>query len=281
MAARALLGFDVGNSCVKVGILGPSGLMDPLLVPHAHQERLRDGVVERIALVHTLLETIPAGKDPSAPRVVAAISTVNPPASENLRLLLEELHCDVAVELRSDGRLFREGYLGHRLQTPQTTGVDRVLSAIAALARSPGRSVIVVDAGSAVTVNLTTADRVFQGGAILPGFRLMGRGLHKGTAALPSVTVLEPPDARGDSTERAIAAGVYFAVLGGVERIVGELSRLPQVGGQAPEVFLAGGDAELLRQRWATPHTLAPHLVMEGLAIVLERMGIVERAERT
>ena len=147
--------------------------------------------------------------------------------------------------------------------------VDRILSAVGALERTPDRHVIVVDSGSAATVNLTTKDRVFRGGAIMPGFRLMGVALHRGTAALPSVTIDRRPPVLGDSTESSMSSGVYFAVAGGVDRLIREL--VASLGGDQSAVLLTGGDAELLSPGLTAPHTIVPHLVLEGLEIILKQ----------
>jgi type III pantothenate kinase len=126
---------------------------------------------------------------------------------------------------------------------PGRVGLDRLLNAVAAKKRlPPGQPAILVDAGTAVTVDWLDEAHAFRGGAIFPGFRLMARALHKHTALLPEVTVGPPaPALPGRSTVPAIRAGVFWAVLGGVELIA---RRLRQASPRPPHVFLTGGDAE-------------------------------------
>jgi pantothenate kinase type III len=190
----------------------------------------------------------------------AAISSVAQAAADRLLAYLAERQIHVSTVWRSDGALFETGLLTSDVDTPETTGVDRLLSAIGALERAPGRDVLVVDCGSAITVNATSANRVFRGGAIFPGLRLMAAGLNQNTAALPYVPIERIPPALGRSTRSAIAAGVAHAALGGIERILHELS-----GAVAPAIFLTGGDAEVLSPGLALSHTFAPHLVLEGI----------------
>src|SRR5207249_4465914 len=68
---------------------------------------------------------------------------------------------------------------------PERVGLDRLFNAVAVNARrAPEAAAVVVDAGSAVTVDWVDARGVFRGGAIFPGFRLMAEALHRYTALL-------------------------------------------------------------------------------------------------
>src|SRR5262249_12952781 len=72
-----------------------------------------------------------------------------------------------------------------RLEHPDRVGLDRLAAAVAAnVIRNPLRPAIVVDAGSAITVDLVAADGAFEGGVILPGFRMSAEALY-GADLLP------------------------------------------------------------------------------------------------
>ena len=148
---------------------------------------------------------------------------------------------------------------------PDKVGMDRLLNAVAANTRRPaGHAAIIVDAGSAVTVDLVDVSGVFRGGTIFPGLRLMAQSLHDYTAKLPVVGIDQPLSPPGTSTEKAIQAGVYQAVLGGVERIVTEL----QAFARTPcEIYFTGGDADLLAQRTTLPIQLWPEMTLEGVLL--------------
>lgn len=74
------------------------------------------------------------------------------------------------------------------LDRPDHVGIDRLLDALAAnQRRESGRPAIIIDAGSAVTVDLVDGDGAFAGGVIMPGLRLMSKALHDYTALLPLV----------------------------------------------------------------------------------------------
>ncbi len=114
--------------------------------------------------------------------------------------------------------------LAIRVEEPARVGIDRLLAAVAAnRLRAPDRAAIVVDLGTAITVDLVEADGGFAGGAILPGIGMAGRALAEQTDALPHI-VLEhsetPPLPLGKSTTAAIEAGLYWGTVGAVGELV-------------------------------------------------------------
>jgi type III pantothenate kinase len=255
MASSEFLLFDVGNTRVKSGVF-------------------RDGRLEQFSFCETAAESIALMVETFDLRNCqrrVALATVNGAVADQLRAQLQQSGTDADLVLRSDGGLFRAGFLSADLETPTTVGVDRLLSAIAARHRAPATTVLVVDCGSAITVNLTTAEGTFRGGAILPGVRLAAQSLQQGTFALPKVAVERPATPLGRSTEAAIRAGVYFGLAGAIDRLLWELVNRAPAAGNPWEVFVTGGDAGLLARALRTPHQVVDALVLEGLGLVAER----------
>ena len=131
------------------------------------------------------------------------------------------------------------------VQTPETTGIDRLLNARGAMRQWPGQAVIIVDSGTATTVDVV-ADNQFRGGAILPGVRLSTRALHEHTDALPlveteSLSVADmPPIAR--STNEAIQAGVLLGQVGAIRELS---TRIRQQHTEAGMVLTGGATSQL------------------------------------
>lgn len=154
-------------------------------------------------------------------------------------------------------------------ETPDTLGADRIAAAAAAWQRhgAPGgRSTISIDTGTATTVEVVTSDGVFLGGAILPGPRAMSRALHTATAQLPEVDVDADVEVIGRTTRSAIASGVTYGFVGGIEAI---LSRTASELPDAPIVVVTGGWSTLLHAHLDADVIVDPHLVLRGIDILL------------
>jgi type III pantothenate kinase len=150
-----------------------------------------------------------------------------------------------------------------QVPAPEQVGIDRLLNAVAANTRRPEQTAaVVVDAGSAVTVDYVDPAGAFRGGAIFPGLRLMAKALHDYTAALPLVEIdcAAPPP--GTSTVQAIRTGVYHAVLGGIHALI---ERYREGSGSDLTVFVTGGDGPLLSTGPQSTCELWPEMTLCGI----------------
>lgn len=161
------------------------------------------------------------------------------------------------------------------LEHPDRVGIDRLLDAVAANpARRAGAGAVLVDAGSAVTIDWVDSRGAFCGGAIMPGLRLMAEALHDYTALLPLLQVHEPAPLPGRSTPTAMQAGIFWAVAGGIRAILDAMT----AGSSLFDVFLTGGDAAKLeaplRERLPSVATLriVPFLTLEGTRLAAEAL---------
>jgi type III pantothenate kinase len=157
------------------------------------------------------------------------------------------------------------------LERPDHVGIDRLLDAVAANSRRvPGVPAIVIDAGTAVTVDWIDGAGAFRGGAILPGPRLMAQSLHDYTALLPLVEVpRRVPALPGTATIPAIEAGIFWAVAGGIKSLV---EVYESGAGTAAQLFLTGGDAAVLLAVLGTwgVHHYWPDMTLEGSRLTAE-----------
>jgi type III pantothenate kinase len=153
-----------------------------------------------------------------------------------------------------------------RYADPAQLGTDRWAALVGARAKF-AEPCVVVDAGTAVTVDALSASGEFLGGLILPGLELMAASLARGTARLGREA--GRVEAFPTSTADAIASGAVQAVCGAIDRTRAAL----QAAGEAvPHVVLSGGAAPLLAAHLAPPVSLVPTLVLDGLiAMARER----------
>ena len=228
---------DVGNSRIKWGRCAENRVAEMASLPHdeesAWQRQLDAWQI--------------------APGSTWAVSGVQPQVRTKLVEWLERLGAKVIV-LESFHQLLIPVIA---VEHPEQVGLDRLLNAVAVNSvRAPDNAAIIIDAGTAVTVDYVDAAGVFWGGAILPGLRLMAKALHDYTALLPFVEVADWVEPPGRNTEKALQSGIFRAVLGGIDRLVLEL--MAYAGGPC-EVYMAGGDASLLAPYLTCP-TVTPHL---------------------
>ncbi len=194
--------------------------------------------------------------------------------------------------------------IASRLIHPRRVGIDRVLNAVAAnVVRPAGRPAVIVDTGTATTVDLVAADGAFEGGAILPGFELCARALHFYTALLPQISIEELAtqscDPLGRETRAALRSGLFWGQLGAVKELIARLGgpaeagwdkaasaagpptedshssmvglrspsrACPALRDDAPLVLLTGGGAPLLAPQLASARW-EPGLSLQGLVL--------------
>lgn len=243
------LAFDIGNSAVKGGaFLG--------------------GRIQRTFRTARDAEAISAAIDKAVDRRTVAwagIASVVPDSTRLVIQLLDERGIP-GVVIRHDMRLpFRLDY-----GTPETLGSDRLAAAAAAwllFGAERRRSVIALDAGTAVTCEVVDRYGVYLGGTIAPGPVLMQRALNRETAQLPEVPLELPVSAVGRSTVEAIQAGAMY---GFVESVGGLLRRIGEEIGDEPYVVATGGWGTLLHDRIDAIDSIEPHLVLEGVRRIVE-----------
>lgn len=145
-------------------------------------------------------------------------------------------------------------------------GIDRLIAASAA-ADEFGDDVVVIDSGSAITVDLVRA-RTFRGGVILPGLTMQAKALASGTQKLSEVEFdREVPAIPARNTHDCIVAGVMRMTAAGIDAIVEQYltSRLSGHPRDAVAVVGTGGDIEHLRPLLRTPLRTRESLVCRGL----------------
>ncbi|MBP89515.1 MAG: type III pantothenate kinase [Planctomycetaceae bacterium] len=154
------------------------------------------------------------------------------------------------------------------VEQPERVGMDRLVAALAAnRLRDPSRPAIIVDAGTAITVDLVDASGVFQGGAILPGFRLVARALASGTDQLPEADSLfasQAPTVVGKSTVDAIRSGLFWGGVGAINELVRRTTKELSTN---PQLFVAGGDTGLLAEHLSGDAVFEPDLVLHGILL--------------
>lgn len=193
------------------------------------------------------------------------VAGVHPPRRDQLIGCLRE--CGQHVRLLDDPNDLPLRVLVTR---PDHVGVDRLLDVVAANSRrTAGTPAVVIDAGSAVTVDLVDGSGAFAGGSILPGMRLMAKALHDYTALLPLIPPPDkPPAVPGSNTPAAMEVGIFWSVAGGILALLREYRSFCR---SEIEVFLTGGDGPRLHA--VLPEAqLWPAMTLEGIRLSAEAL---------
>ena len=148
---------------------------------------------------------------------------------------------------------------------PERVGIDRLLGALAGRSLA-GWPCVVVDAGTAITVNRIDAAGSFAGGAILPGLRLMAKSLREHTAQLPEVdATIRPPVGPGRDTDSALRLGIFAAAVGGVRHLIDSFA-----SERREPVIVTGGDGSLIADALGARYE--PALTLEGVRLAAEAL---------
>lgn len=190
----------------------------------------------------------------------AIVSSSRGAAAEAAGWLRRRLGCVVEFDARTPVPV------GNAYATPETLGRDRLAAAVGAATRCPGRNALIVDFGTAITVDLLTADGVFRGGCISPGATTRFRALHDYTAALPLCGACEEWAPLGATTRSAVEAGVMQGIAFEIEGHVREAQRRYD----DLCIFFTGGEAKYFAKRIKNTIFADCNLVFCGLNRILE-----------
>jgi type III pantothenate kinase len=152
------------------------------------------------------------------------------------------------------------------VENPQKVGIDRLLNALAAYRRTK-TSTIVIDFGTAITIDMVSKNGEFLGGLILPGIRTSAYALNKQTALLPEVVIKRTKNIIGRNTEDAIKAGIYFGTAGSIIHIIREIRK---VYGNVQKIIATGGDAKTFKKDISEIDKVIPRLTLEGIRIAFK-----------
>ncbi len=145
--------------------------------------------------------------------------------------------------------------------SPKTLGMDRLAAAIGAYTKMPGRSHLVIDAGSCMTLDVIDKNGCFKGGNITPGMHMRSKAMNDHTDKLPLVPLVYHKDLLGTNTKMALQNGSVRGTLFEIEAFIqGVRKEYPRIN-----INLTGGDTEFLAKYLKSKILADPNLVFKGL----------------
>lgn len=254
--SSSVLAVSVGNTRTLIGMVEFGGEVTPgprQSVSNADS----DGI---LAAARAALDEHAGG----SPMVV--IASVNDEQADRVQT---RIGSELGVEVLRVGRDI-DPLMEHTLDDASTVGQDRLMAALGAFARFKS-ACVVIDAGTAVTVDFIDGHGTFHGGAIAPGLTMMLRALHEHTAALPALAFEAPDPARGvlgKDTKHAMLLGARASVVGLAHYLIDTYAEFYQ---GYPRVVATGGDAAVLFEKDELIEHILPELPLIGIGEMCKR----------
>jgi len=199
-------------------------------------------------------------KSPAAERTGACICSVVPALTPVVQRAVERVHGVKPLVVGPSTRM----NIRNRYRNPEEVGADRLANAAGARDRY-GTPVLIVDFGTATTLDLVSAKGDYLGGCILPGLDATAEALFRSTAKLPRISVETPSTVLGRTTIESIQSGLFYGAIGSVDSLVG---RLWEEIGERGTVVATGGLAAVLAEHSRTIDHADPHLTLHGLWVI-------------
>ena len=226
-----LIGIDIGNTTLQIGVFDDRNIVHTWRLATQH-DRLSD---EYGILVASLLRSEGIQIDQIDGAIVSSVVPVLAPVFQEVcRKFLRTEPLLVSQHMRKPVRI--------AIEHTEELGADRIVDAVAAVARHGPPPLIVVDFGTATVFDAINEDGVYVGGAISPGIGISTDALFNRASRLGRIDLERPPTAIGTRTETALQSGILFGYVGLVEGIIGRFreelgpARVVATGGWAPRI---------------------------------------------
>ena len=265
MASFSIIAVDIGNARIKAGFFDrPDRAVGTAELPVPQSVLPLSGRAPEFDRLRQWLEAVDSAASETDGPLGWWIGSVNRPSATRLvDWLYDNRPQDRAVLLSAADLPLQIG-----LERADLVGVDRLIDAVAAnRVRRPGRPAVVVDVGTAITVDLVSAEGVFEGGAILPGIDMAARAMHEFTDLLPLIKMSDlnaPPPAVGTSTEPAMQSGLFWGAVGSIRQLVEQMT---DGSADAATVILTGGAGPAVAHLLGREAIHEANLTLAGIAL--------------
>jgi type III pantothenate kinase len=254
-----LLAIDVGNTNIVLGVFD-----GPTLVQSWRLQTVRERTSDELGL---LIDGLFAHSRIDRVRIRGVIlGSVVPPLTGTMRAMVQRYFGVTAITVEPGVNTV----MPILYEVPSEVGADRIVNAVAAyekFGRGAGRPLIVVDFGTATTLDAITAGGEYLGGAICPGVQISADALFQRAARLPRIDVRKPTRVVGRTTVGAMESGLFYGYVGMVEGLIRRMS--DELGGHAICVA-TGGLADVIAPETTLIQLVDPDLTLHGLRIVWE-----------
>lgn len=153
---------------------------------------------------------------------------------------------------------------------PKSVGADRVVNCIAGI-KKYGYPLIIIDIGTAITIDVVDENRVYQGGSIIPGIGISSEALFLKTAKLPKVELVKPEKVVGKNTIDNIRSGMVIGYIGLLEKLITETIKEMNFDNSV-KVISTGGYSSLISKYIESIDIIDKNLTLDGLLEIYNSM---------
>lgn len=230
--------IDSGNTLIKLGLF-KNGILEKVFTTNDYNQLVR--IISGFDIKRSIISSVRKDQDIIKEKI---LSKVDP------------LFLSSGLQLP-----FKNNY-----ETPQTLGPDRIAGVAGAYHLYPGKSSLVIDAGTCITYDFIDKEKNYYGGAISPGISIRFKSLNAFTAGLPLVEKEENISFIGKSSKGSILSGVLNGAAAEIQGMIGEFKK----NDEELNVIMCGGDARFFERRLKEAIFVVPDLVLIGLNSILE-----------
>ena len=240
-----ILAVDIGNTTISIGSFQGKKLVSHYCVD-------KESIINQKAVFPLSTSLLNQTQN-------ILVASVNPKMEAVFYKYLDKKHKKKVLKIGKEIKL----KMPILVDNPQKVGIDRLLNALAAYRRT-NKSTIIIDFGTAITIDIVSRKGEFLGGLILPGIRTSAYALNKQTALLPEVEITRPKEIIGKNVENAVKAGIYFGTAGSIVHII---KKVRKVYKNLQFVIATGGDAKTFKKDISEIDKVITHLTLEGIRI--------------
>jgi len=232
--------IDIGNTRIKLAVFKQFSFIEELVVPRKELHKSLETIFNKYIIIRG---------------IVASVGSFDENKFAKWMQKVPFIKLDYTINLP-----FKNQY-----KSPETLGVDRLALAAAAVHQYPNRNVLVIDAGTCITYDFISSNKVYLGGAIAPGLTMRYESLHNYTEKLPLLSPEILKKLIGKTTSESIQIGI----INGLSSEINDNISLYNEKFYNLTVVLTGGDTYFLSKIIKSSIFANPIFLLEGLNSIL------------
>lgn len=160
-----------------------------------------------------------------------------------------------------------------KMENPKEVGADRLVNAAAAVNKL-GAPCVVIDFGTATTLDIVNRNGEYIGGIICPGVMLSAQALHSNTAKLPEISVDKPKTVVGKNTIHSMQSGIFYGYLAMVNGLLDMVLDEEFQNAEDVNLVVTGGLGSIFYKEIKYPALYEPSLTLYGLKLIYDKNNL-------